>query len=1528
MQNIIDKSIITSLANDGCNKNAINLIAGNWKKKVLDKLKKEKYICDCGSGKEFLKCCGKVEANRKKIPGYTYVEDKLGIVIPHVDKAPLITHMRAGEFAEIRKIEELSYNYIIGTNLKDGNSKSNYDEKLELLTDFYLSEDPLKIQFNRENFEKLGHYIYKRNITGKDFMIGDEDNGIDISNFIEIIESEKYDFLYQLKFNPGNSFFKELLDDCEVKQIYDFSSLKFTNLIPDFIRIIKPTDEEFLSCDIFDNELNVKKSDNKKIKLMVADIKNAEFSNKFFIELGLYMTALNSFISKNKELNKRFEVVAKAVIYPQQEDELEQERYYRIKNNGITSIKTWTVDFATVREELVNVFKNKLPKLINIIEEGNLDEYNKYKITPMCMTCDYYGGQNSKELKNYIENQKKYAGFEYDNIDEYLNDPKNGFCRYCIKSSNNINKLSSLASGEKNTLLKNEINNIDTLENAINNNNTIFDYNKTLKSNINILKNDIKIRKNDEDYRIINDRTINLPKFCNLKIFIDIQKSTKDETLSFAYGINYFNNSDSSIEDNIDIRNPEFSISIIDEYSFKTDLREYLEFLFKINDLIKKYENEVDKFGNNVTYSIIYWGQSTYEHLRNLFLRIFHYMKEDGEGLEEIYSKVSQSTLKEKKKKIRELKERFYSLFAPEDEVQDYRIVEKSPFFDMKKAVTDLMVLNADINLNLEQANKLITGYKSIFKYHKPDADSFNGYVFSQIWQSEQMDSDSKDEFKNEIKDIIKTRIKAMMGTYLNLNIKKYLYGVAPTITPLQRENHFGNFTMGNDIYLYHKLDNAYSLIEKELIHNEEIYKKSVLGKSILLKQKVLDKKREIILSNNKLDPNDADLLVYEIEDYCKEANYDEKSRYLTIYPSNKSEYIFMKFVNKQYNNVIYYDSDIYDFSKIYGWFWKSKKPYKSVVEVEIEKFLRFENIIILRIPELTKKLMEFLIAEYNFDFSKNVVIENYHTDFWGNYLKKTIEKVKDKKLMEGLLENFHNKPMNNLSTCQISKLLKNHYNNIKIPLDDSQFEAIEKILNNKLTLLWGPPGTGKTHTLVHLLLSYYNLICSNNDSTKRVLIMCNNYDAFDNIIKKIEDFKFLDKQDVIIRRLKSRDREEKGFKFENADYKELSVEQSNEFKEEVEVLSKDRAKMQIIASTPNQIAKIFTDSKSKYTRKTKLKFDLIIVDEASQMDVGHFMPALLRIKDTTQFVLAGDEWQLPPINKAKIKEAKERYYGSIFSYYSDEFYNKTDNDIKISLLCNRRSNFVIVDYSKFAFPYDSGYRAEENQNGKISFISNEDESNIYDKIIDPDKAICMVNYDDGNSGKMNKFEADEIINIIKRIWRRKVYKYNTNEEYGIEEFFEKCIGVVVPHRAQRTEIQLGLIKYFIDDLKLNPKIQKDRKELEKKIIASVDTVERYQGQEREIMICSYVLGDIDVIKQEEEFIYNPNRLNVMISRARFKAIVLASNELVMNISDNLEIIDIQESLKKLVEYCNQEYKIEGNIEWEKKHGLMRFRKI
>jgi DNA replication ATP-dependent helicase Dna2 len=59
-----------------------------------------------------------------------------------------------------------------------------------------------------------------------------------------------------------------------------------------------------------------------------------------------------------------------------------------------------------------------------------------------------------------------------------------------------------------------------------------------------------------------------------------------------------------------------------------------------------------------------------------------------------------------------------------------------------------------------------------------------------------------------------------------------------------------------------------------------------------------------------------------------------------------------------------------------------------------------------------------------------------------------------------------------------------------------------------------------------------------------------------------------------------------------------------------------------------------------------------------------------------------------------------------------------------------------------------------------------------------------------------------------------------------------------------------------------------------------VDTVDRMQGQERDAVIVSYGVSDVEHALREKEFIYQLNRLNVSITRARSKTIVFMSRTL------------------------------------------------
>jgi DNA replication ATP-dependent helicase Dna2 len=116
-------------------------------------------------------------------------------------------------------------------------------------------------------------------------------------------------------------------------------------------------------------------------------------------------------------------------------------------------------------------------------------------------------------------------------------------------------------------------------------------------------------------------------------------------------------------------------------------------------------------------------------------------------------------------------------------------------------------------------------------------------------------------------------------------------------------------------------------------------------------------------------------------------------------------------------------------------------------------------------------------------------------------------------------------------------------------------------------------------------------------------------------------------------------------------------------------------------------------------------------------------------------------------------------------------------------------------------------------------------------------------------------------------------------------------IGVVVPYRAQSRLIRSLLRRNLpVSDWW-------------RKIVA--DTVERMQGQEREVVLVSLTTSSMNFAVQVADFLLQPQRLNVAVTRPRTKLILLGSQYLVENPPPDEKLAESFQLLDSLLKQCD-----------------------
>lgn len=471
--------------------------------------------------------------------------------------------------------------------------------------------------------------------------------------------------------------------------------------------------------------------------------------------------------------------------------------------------------------------------------------------------------------------------------------------------------------------------------------------------------------------------------------------------------------------------------------------------------------------------------------------------------------------------------------------------------------------------------------------------------------------------------------------------------------------------------------------------------------------------------------------------------------------------------------------------------------------------------------------------------------------------------------------------------------------------LNTSQWAAWEQSLTRRITLIWGPPGTGKTAT-VRAVLAGLAEDSTVSEKPLRIAVAAGTYTAVDNILSGLEPGLRENWSETEIRRLRSHGRQAPDWLPAACD---VDTSDTGQLQDTAVTLAGPGTT--IVAGTTEQLYHLINHAAGT----AGPLFDVIILDEAGQLDVAHAVLVLAGAAPEAALVVAGDPRQLPPIHSADPPAGLESLVGSVYGFFRD-WHQIPDSPLTV----NYRSNSDIVALARRAgYPsdltaYHPGLRLRyvlgtaEEVVRPPEWPSGLPFSADLANIARPDRPVVCLTYPEGVSGQWNQFEADTVAAVV--------WWYSTRLADGLDgqtghagqlppttalvrpEQLWRSVGIVTPHRAQRARVIDRLAGVFV-----TPEADPATSAW---IAGAVDTVERFQGQERDIIIASYAVGDPDTVAEEAEFLHDLNRFNVLATRAKAKLIVIASRELVSHISGDLQVIRSSELLKDFVDtFCS-----------------------
>lgn len=450
--------------------------------------------------------------------------------------------------------------------------------------------------------------------------------------------------------------------------------------------------------------------------------------------------------------------------------------------------------------------------------------------------------------------------------------------------------------------------------------------------------------------------------------------------------------------------------------------------------------------------------------------------------------------------------------------------------------------------------------------------------------------------------------------------------------------------------------------------------------------------------------------------------------------------------------------------------------------------------------------------------------------------------------------------------------------------LNASQNLAVQKILSAKdIAIIHGPPGTGKTTTLVQAIKETLKnekqiLVCSSSNTAVDLLteklhregvkilrlgnpariseeVLVNTLDAKVQQHQSYKDLKSYKKTAEEYFRMASKYK--RSFGHQEKQQRQLLYSEAKKLLNEARrledyILEDQFTKAEVIACTP-----VVSSNRMMRNRE----FSTVFIDEAGQaLEPMCWIP----ISRSNKVVFAGDHLQLPPTVKSKMAET-----GGLKKSLFEQCMQI--DQVSIMLNTQYRMHEGIMNFSNQKF-YNSELIADESV--RNSLLSHDTDEYLLNNSLDfIDTAGCGYS-EIQNPESLSTSNPEEAYLTIRHL-KLLITQYNIKENC-----LPINIGIISPYKEQ-VQLLTNLI-HEDEDLKNIP------------FHIAIKTIDGFQGQEKDIIYISLVRSNDN---KDIGFLSDIRRMNVALTRAKKKLVVIGDSATLSNHKFYNDFLDYVENI-------------------------------